>query len=181
MKSFQSFLKALSLGFILLPAIAMAQGTEGKFSLMVQKLQNRGQNDAGYTLGMRNSRYFNNSKFYIGLEANLGTATGKRFESDHLAYGGLALGTDGVIQGAITWDLSTLVGYGFGAVTNGPSAHSAVIQPTLSLGLLLHSGYRASFSAGYMVMPSASGFSTFTFGIRIENRFISNPSNSNSN
>lgn len=179
MKSFQFLINAFVLSLILIPNLVLAQGTQGKFSLMVQKLQNRGQNDAGYTLGMRSSRYFNNSKFYYGLEANLGTATGRRLESDHIAYGGLALGTDGVIQGAITYDLSTLVGYGFGSVTNGLSAHSATIQPTLSLGLLLHSGYRASFAAGYMFMPSAPGYSTFTFGIRIESKYISNPANDN--
>jgi hypothetical protein len=179
MKSIHYFLKALSLSLILLPTFALAQGAEGKFSLMVQKLQNRGQNDAGYTVGMRNSSYFTDSKFYYGLEANMGTSTGKRFESDHIAYGGLAFGTDGVLQGAVTYDLSTLLGYGFGSVTNGISAHSAVIQPTLSLGLLLHSGYRASFAAGYMYMPGAQGFSTFTFGIRIEHKARYSPDNSN--
>lgn len=165
----------LSVFLVCLPSFA--DGSKNKTGIEVQKLQHKGNNDAGYTIGLRNMTYLGSvtaSNIYIGYAMNAGSSQGGRIDRDNIAYGGLLLGVDGANTGVVSYDLGTLVGYGYGSVEKEDfSGHSIAIQPTLSLGLILRSGYRASFSAGYLFMPSAPNLSTFTFGIRIERKSIS--------
>lgn len=180
MRNFIGFLGLCGISLFLFSPAAQGETGRSKGFLQVQKLQNRGNEDAGYLIGFRSASYLAKSDMYWGYELHAGSASGRRLEDDHLTYGGLAFGTDGVAGGTITYDLSTAVGYGFGSIGSlAYQGHSAAIHPTLSLGLVLQNGYRASFSAGYLYLPSASPFSTFTFGIRIERKVTYNPTYGN--
>lgn len=159
-----------------------AQGTKTKWGLEAQKLQNRGDNDAGFTLGVRHSMYLGDAlknNLYVGYNLNVGSAKGGRINDDNITYGGLLLGADGASMQTVTYDLSTMVGYAYGsAASRELTGHSIALQPTLSVGLMLREGYRASFAAGYLYMPSAPEFSTLTFGIRIERKSVASPQGS---
>lgn len=144
---------------------------QGKSGLEVQSFGDGPTISRGMMLGFRSSRYIQRSQVSLGLEALAGSSHGGRLDQDNLTYGGITLGYDGTFATIFNYDLSMLVGYGYGRVDSlGIGGVSFTAQPTLALGLTLIEGYRASFAVGYLYMPSTSGFSHFTFGIRLEQK-----------
>ncbi len=146
-------------------------GDRSKWGISADRLQNGNSGEYGVLLGFRDVGYFQNSPAYLGLEAHSGTDRGGTIGQDNLTYAGLSIGFDGNYFRTISYDFNCLLGYGFGNVGRYlQSGQSVTIQPQVALGLIMISGYRASFTASHLFMPAANGFSTWMFGIRLDRK-----------
>jgi hypothetical protein len=124
----------------------------------------------GAMLGLHSSIYpFSYHRISIGTSLYLGTAHGGDTSRDNLAYGGLTLGAETTLLRLFELNLKALIGYGYGTSPQ-VTGQSVAIQPTLAAGLVLVNGWRASFVFGYLMMPSANGFTSRTYGIRLERK-----------
>lgn len=145
-------------------------GDRSKWGLSVDRLQNGNSGEYGILLGFKQAGYFSNSNVYAGYEIHAGTDRGQSPGQDNLTYGGINLGFDGSYYKAISYDFGMLVGYGFGNIARyAVSSQGAALQPSVSMGLVLINGFRASFSASYLYMPGTP-FSTPVYGIRLEHK-----------
>lgn len=132
----------------------------------------------GGMIGIRDSAYLMDwKKLHLGAAVYFGTPHGGDLSRDNLLYGGLIAGVDTTVSRIFELSLDALIGYGYGNSNISQIAgQSVAIQPTASAGFVLVRGWRASFSMGYLSMPSANGFSGQTFGIRLERKTESSPS-----
>jgi hypothetical protein len=127
----------------------------------------------GWMLGISNLSYPKwTSNFSYGYRFYFGTPRdGGNLGQNNLVYGGLTLGVDGTFGKILTADLTVLGGYGYGSVLNtGLNGESITLQPTVGLGFVLVGGWRLTFNTGYFYMPSAMGFSGWSYGIRLEHK-----------
>ncbi len=160
--------------FFLLGSVGSLQAEDfsrSKSGLEISSFRGGNSITQGFMLGGRSVRYFPGTRVNFGVQFDAGSSHGGALDRDNLAYGGLSLGYDGTLAQVFTYDLSVLWGYGFGRVDAiGLSGHSMTLLPAVGLGLKMVGGYRATFFAGYLYVPSASGFSNFTFGVRLEQK-----------
>jgi hypothetical protein len=153
---------------------SLAQGEDfsrSKSGLEVSSFRDGNSITQGMMIGGRSVRYFPGTRVNLGVQFDAGSSHGQALDHDNLAYGGLTMGYDGTFNQIFVYDFSMLVGYGFGRVDSlGISGHSMTVLPSVGAGVKMVEGYRATFFVGYLYMPSASGFSNFTFGVRLEQK-----------
>jgi hypothetical protein len=126
--------------------------------------------ELGWGMKLRYNRYIDDTGLHWGIAGSYGSPSGGALSQDSIAYYGPSLGVDIAMTDAPIIEIDALTGIANGKLDGEKFGPTFFVEPTLSLALVIGSGWRVAFAGGYYFASAKEKLTGAQFGIRLERK-----------